>query len=56
LSETCVNFGEVNIQQVKGKYYWVYIPRMIVENLGLGKGSKLKVSFIPEKREIVFKA
>jgi hypothetical protein len=56
MDEACINFGDVNLQQVKGKYYWVYIPRVIIENLGLTKGAKVQVTFYPEKREIVLKA
>jgi len=51
-----INFGDQSLQQVRGKYYWIYIPRIIVENLGLTKGSKVHVIFFPDRREIVLKA
>jgi len=47
--------GKERIQKVKERYAWIYIPRIVLENLKLKYHDELSVYFNPKTKEIILR-
>lgn len=54
MQETLIQAGISKIQAMKDKYFWLYIPKIVVQNLDIKKGDIFKVYFDISKKQLIF--